>query len=99
MDVFCEAGFFSPADSAAILKAARAHGFQAVLHGDELTDLGCGVLAKEVGRCLRGALRLDPLARPGASCDSPPAPSLLTKALLVGARDRWARSRRATWKC
>ena len=49
VDVFCERGFFSPDDTATILAAGRALGFEASFHGDELSDLGCGELAARVG--------------------------------------------------
>jgi imidazolonepropionase len=49
VDVFCERGFFSPDDTRRVLTAAQALGFGTCFHGDELTDLGCGELAAELG--------------------------------------------------
>jgi imidazolonepropionase len=56
-DVFCEPGVFSPAESRAILAAARRHGLGLKLHADELEGSGGAELAAELG-----ALSADHLA-------------------------------------
>jgi imidazolonepropionase len=48
-DVFCEPGVYSPAESATILGAARAHGLELKLHADELTSSGGAELAASLG--------------------------------------------------
>ena len=47
-DVFCEAGFFSVADSRRILQLAQAHGMKAKVHADELAASGGSALAAEL---------------------------------------------------
>ncbi|MEB3328784.1 MAG: imidazolonepropionase [Candidatus Sericytochromatia bacterium] len=49
VDVFCEQGVFSPAQTERIFAAAKAHGFGLRLHADELSDLGGGALAARWG--------------------------------------------------
>jgi len=49
VDVFCEQGVFSPAQTERIFEAARALGFGLRLHADELSDLGGGALAARWG--------------------------------------------------
>lgn len=49
VDVFCEQGVFSPAQTERIFAAARAHGLGLRLHADELSDLGGGALAARWG--------------------------------------------------
>jgi imidazolonepropionase len=56
-DVFCEPGVFTPAESRAILAAARRHGLGLKLHADELEGSGGAELAAELG-----ALSADHLA-------------------------------------
>ncbi len=56
-DVFCEPGVFNPAESRAVLIAAKRHGLALKLHADELEESGGAVLAVEVG-----ALSADHLA-------------------------------------
>jgi imidazolonepropionase len=56
-DVFCEPGVFSPAETRAILTAARRHGLAPKLHADELEGSGGAELAVELG-----ALSADHLA-------------------------------------
>jgi imidazolonepropionase len=56
-DVFCEPGVFSPAESRAILTAARRHGLALKLHADEFEGSGGAELAAELG-----ALSADHLA-------------------------------------
>jgi imidazolonepropionase len=48
-DVFCEAGFFSPAASERILRAATALGFGVRMHADQLTRSGGAELAVRLG--------------------------------------------------
>lgn len=49
VDVFCEKGVFSPAQTERIFAAAQAAGFGLRLHADELSDLGGGALAARMG--------------------------------------------------
>ena len=49
VDVFCEQGVFTPAQTERIFEAARAHGLGLRLHADELSDLGGGALAARWG--------------------------------------------------
>ncbi len=49
VDVFCEKGVFSPAQTERIFLAARELGFGLRLHADELSDLGGGALAARLG--------------------------------------------------
>jgi imidazolonepropionase len=48
-DVFCEDGVFSPADSTAVLTAARAAGMKLRVHADELAASGGSAVAAAVG--------------------------------------------------
>jgi imidazolonepropionase len=48
-DVFCEDGVFTPADSTAILTAARAAGMKPRIHADELGPSGGSCVAAAVG--------------------------------------------------
>jgi len=48
-DVFCERGYFSPADTRAIFAAARDHGLALKLHADEFEDSGGAALAAAAG--------------------------------------------------
>jgi imidazolonepropionase len=49
VDVFCEKGVFSPAQTRRLLADARRYGWKIHLHADELTNLGGAELAAEVG--------------------------------------------------
>jgi imidazolonepropionase len=49
VDVFCEAGVFSPDQARRILQAARALGLGVRLHADELAPSGAAELAAELG--------------------------------------------------
>jgi imidazolonepropionase len=49
VDVFCEDGVFTPAESADILRAGQAHGMRARIHADELGASGGSLVAREVG--------------------------------------------------
>jgi imidazolonepropionase len=49
VDVFCEKGVFSPAQTRRLLADAPRHGWRIHLHADELTNLGGAELAAEVG--------------------------------------------------
>jgi len=49
VDVFCEKGVFSPAQTRRLLADARRYGWRIHLHADELTDLGGAELAAEMG--------------------------------------------------
>jgi imidazolonepropionase len=49
VDVFCETGVYTVAESRAILTAARTQGLLMKLHADELTSCGGAELAAEIG--------------------------------------------------
>ena len=49
VDVFCEKGVFSPAQTRRLLADAPRYGWRIHLHADELTNLGGAELAAEVG--------------------------------------------------
>jgi imidazolonepropionase len=49
VDVFCEAGVFSPDQARRILQAARGWGLEIRLHADELAPSGAAELAAELG--------------------------------------------------
>ncbi|MEB3196637.1 MAG: imidazolonepropionase [Candidatus Sericytochromatia bacterium] len=49
VDVFCEQGVFTPAQTERMFAAAKAAGFGLRLHADELSDLGGGALAARWG--------------------------------------------------
>lgn len=40
-DVFCEKGYFSPAESISLLEQARAHGMLPKMHADQFHSIGC----------------------------------------------------------
>jgi imidazolonepropionase len=48
-DVFCDRGFFTPAESRAILEAGRSAGLQPRIHADELAGSGGAEVAAAVG--------------------------------------------------
>lgn len=48
-DVFCETGYFEPAESERILREARTWGMKLKVHADELTPLGGAELAARLG--------------------------------------------------
>jgi imidazolonepropionase len=48
-DVFCERGFYTPAETRTILRAARGAGLGVKLHADEFSDTGGAELAAELG--------------------------------------------------
>lgn len=50
-DVFCEQGYFSPAESAALLQLAKNHGLIPRLHGDQFHSIGCIATAIEADAC------------------------------------------------
>ncbi len=75
VDVFCEAGVFSPDQARRILLAARDRGLEIRLHADELVPSGAAELAAELG-----ALSADHLA-----CPSPAGIAALA-AVAAGAR-------------
>jgi hypothetical protein len=49
IDVFCERGFFDAEQSRQIMEVGKRMGLAPSFHGDELTDMDCGVLAANVG--------------------------------------------------
>ena len=63
IDAFCEDIAFTPDESRAILEAGIAAGLHGRLHADQLTDLGGGALAAEVGA--RSADHLEYLSQGG----------------------------------
>jgi len=48
-DVWVEGGYFTPEHARRVLAAAKAHGLDAKLHADELSDGGGAALAAELG--------------------------------------------------
>jgi len=64
-DVFCEPGFFSPAQSERLLRAARSRGLELKIHADEFVASGGALLAARLGA--RSADHL--LATPAADRD------------------------------
>jgi imidazolonepropionase len=48
-DVFCERGFYTPAEARTILRAARGAGLGVKLHADEFSETGGAELAAELG--------------------------------------------------
>ena len=48
-DAFCEAGFFSPAQTKRYLEAARAHGLRLRVHCDEMAPSGAAEMAAQLG--------------------------------------------------
>jgi imidazolonepropionase len=48
-DVFCDTGFFSPADAERILRAAATHGLGIRMHADQLSLTGAAELAVRLG--------------------------------------------------
>lgn len=48
-DVFCEPGFFTPAESRRVLLAARRHGLEGKIHADEFVRTGGARLAADLG--------------------------------------------------
>lgn len=48
-DIFCEDGVFDIETTRRILQAAKSHGFEVKLHGDEVTPMGGAALAAELG--------------------------------------------------
>jgi len=78
-DVFCDRGFFSPAQAEAILTAARGHGMGLKLHADQLARTG----AAELGVRL-GATSVDHLEQLDAAGVSALAASATVATLLPG---------------
>lgn len=76
VDVFCEAGVFSPDQARRILQAARERGLDIRLHADELAPSGAAELAAELG-----ALSADHLG-----CPSPAGLAALAAAAAARAR-------------
>jgi imidazolonepropionase len=62
VDVFCEAGVFSPDQARRVLLAARERGLEIRLHADELVSSGAAELAAELG-----TLSADHLGCPSAA--------------------------------
>ena len=48
-DIFCERGVFTPDQSRRYLMAAREMGLVPKIHADEIADIGCSMIAVEVG--------------------------------------------------
>ncbi|MFN8422806.1 MAG: amidohydrolase family protein [Anaerolineae bacterium] len=64
-DVFCDEGAFDPAETRAILTAARARGLGLKVHADEFANLGAAGLAAELGAASADHL-VDDARRDGA---------------------------------
>jgi imidazolonepropionase len=79
VDVFCEEGVFSVAQSRRVLEAGAAHGLRAKFHADEFAALGGAELAAEVG-----ALSADHLLRASLDGIARMKAAGVTAALLPG---------------
>ncbi len=92
VDVFCEKGVFSPAQTRRLLADAPRHGWKIHLHADELTNLGGAELAAEVGAASASHLLhvsdvgIAALAAAGTVAVALPGVSFFL-------RDRWAPAR------
>ena len=91
-DAFCEDGFFSPAESERILRAARDHGLGLRLHADQLTRGGGAELAVRLGAASADHLEQLDDAGVGALAGSATVATLLPGPALV-MRDRLAPAR------
>jgi imidazolonepropionase len=84
-DVFCDSGFFTPAESIAILEAGRRAGLQARIHADELAASGGAEAAAAIGARSADhlvhvtAAGIDALARAGVVATLLPAASFFLK--------------------
>jgi len=78
-DVFCDRGFFSPAQAEAILTAARGHGMGLKLHADQLARTGGAELGVRLG-----AVSVDHLEQLDAAGVSALAASATVATLLPG---------------
>lgn len=94
VDVFCEAGVFSPEETRELLEAAQKAGFGLKLHADEIVPLGGAELAAELGAVSADHLLaasdagIEALARAGVNAVLLPGTSFY---LMTG---RFARARR-----
>lgn len=92
-DVFCDAGFFSPADAEAILQAASAHGLGLRLHAEQLARTGAVEVAVRLGAVSVDHLeQLDAdgvavLAGSGTVATLLPGPALVMRDRLPPARE------------
>jgi len=81
-DVFCETGYFTPAESLDLLGAARDHGLLPRMHANQFTSCGCIAAAIDAGAVSVDHLEvLEPdeiaaLAATGAACVTLPGVSL-----------------------
>lgn len=80
VDAFCEGIAFSPAQTAQVFQAARAHGLPVKLHADQLSNLGGAALAAK-----HGALSADHLEYTDAAGVSAMKQSGTVAVLLPGA--------------
>jgi imidazolonepropionase len=80
VDAFCEGIAFSPAQTARVFEAARAHGLPVKLHADQLSDLGGAALAARFG-----ALSADHLEHAGTAGLAAMAAAGTVAVLLPGA--------------
>ena len=62
VDAFCESIAFTPAQTARVFDAARAHGLRVKLHADQLSDLGGAALAAAHGALSADHLEYTPAA-------------------------------------
>ena len=91
-DVFCDRGFFSPAEAELILRAARAHGLGVRMHAEQLARTGAAELAVRLGAVSVDHLeQLDPagvaaLSGSGVVATLLPAPALVMRDRLPPAR-------------
>ena len=91
-DVFCDRGFFTPAQAEAVLTAARGHGMGLKLHADQLARTGAAELGVRLGAASVDHLeQLDPsgvaaLASSATVATLLPGPALAMRSTLPPAR-------------
>jgi len=91
-DVFCDRGFFNPAQAEAVLTAARGHGMGLKLHADQLSRTGAAELGVRLGAASVDHLeQLDPsgvaaLAASTTVATLLPGPALAMRGTLPPAR-------------
>lgn len=93
MDVFCEPGVYTVAESRELLLAARAHGLELKLHADELEGGGGAELAAELGATSADHLAAISDAGIRALASSPTVATLLPGTMLFLGKTRHAPAR------
>jgi imidazolonepropionase len=94
VDVFCEPGVFTIAETSRILGTARAHGLGLKLHADELRPSGGAELAAALGAASADHLAAISDAGIAALAASPTVATLLPGTMLFLGKDRQAPGRR-----